>query len=152
MKFYHGTSKENWNKILNEGILWGYNIHKNSDGTEYMGYRYTYLTPCIEIADKFGNVVLEVEYNPVGVNGQGVDNYCFEHEIPEEERKNGAICWQFSVFIPIDLKNVKRLNWFSVRWQKFLKHLHKLNTKLHGKHWLYTVLANRFNVCTTFCS
>ena len=31
--------------------------------------------------------------------------------------------------------------------QKFLKHLHKLNTKLHGKHWLYTVLANRFNVC-----
>lgn len=24
--------------------------------------------------------------------------------------------------------------------QKFLKHLHKLNTKLHGKHWLYTVL------------
>ena len=31
--------------------------------------------------------------------------------------------------------------------QKFLKHLHRLNTKLHGKHWLYTVLANRFNVC-----
>lgn len=31
--------------------------------------------------------------------------------------------------------------------QKFLKHLHELNTKLHGKHWLYTVLANRFNVC-----
>ena len=34
MKFYHGTSKENWNKILNEGILWGYNIHKNSDGNK----------------------------------------------------------------------------------------------------------------------
>ena len=32
-----------------------------------------------------------------------------------------------------------------VRWQKFLKHLHELNTKLHGKHWLYTVLACRFN-------
>ncbi len=31
--------------------------------------------------------------------------------------------------------------------QKFLKHLHELNTKLHGKHWLYTALANRFNVC-----
>ena len=69
---------------------------------------------------------------------------------PEEERKKGAICWQFSVFIPIDLNNVKRLNFFNVRWKKFLKHLQKLNTKLHGKHWLYTVLANRFNVCTTF--
>ena len=34
-----------------------------------------------------------------------------------------------------------------VRGGKFLKHLHELNTKLHGKHWLYTVLANRFNVC-----
>ena len=31
--------------------------------------------------------------------------------------------------------------------QKFLKHLHELNTKLHGKHWLYTVLAFRFNEC-----
>ena len=108
MKFYHGTSKENWIKILNEGVLWGYNMYKNSDGTEYMGYRYTYLTPCIEIACKYGNVVLEIEYEPVGVNGQAIDNYCFEHEIPEEERKKGAICWQFSVFIPIDLKNVKR--------------------------------------------
>lgn len=115
MKFYHGTSKENWNKILNEGVLWGYNMHKNSDGTEYMGYRYTYLTPCIEIASKYGNVVLEIEYEPVGVNGQTIDNYCFEHEIPEEERKKG------------------------VRWQKFLKHLHELRTKLHGKHWLYRV-------------
>ena len=31
------------------------------------------------------------------------------------------------------------------RGEKFLKHLHELNTKLHGKHWLYTVLACRFN-------
>ena len=146
MKFYHGTSKENWNKILNEGVLWGYNMYKNSDGTEYMGYRYTYLTPCLEIACKYGKVILEIEYEPVGINGKAIDNYCFEHEIPEEERKKGAICWQFSVFIPIDLKNVKRLYFFNVRWKKFLKCLHKLNTKLHSKHWLYTVLANRFNV------
>ena len=31
--------------------------------------------------------------------------------------------------------------------QKFLKHLQTVSTKLYGKHWLYTVLANRFNVC-----
>ena len=147
MKFYHGTSKKNWNKILMEGVLWGYNIYKNPDGTEYMGYRYTYLTPCIEIAIKYGNVILEIEYEPVGVNGRGIDNYCFEYEIPEEERKQGAICWQFSVFVPINLKNVRKMNVFEVRWQKFLKHMQIVSTKLHGKHWLYTMLANRFNVC-----
>lgn len=32
-----------------------------------------------------------------------------------------------------------------VRWQKFLKHLQTVSTKLHGKHWLYTVLCCRFN-------
>lgn len=41
----------------------------------------------------------------------------------------------------------KRLDKADAGGQKFLKHLHELNTKLHGKHWLYTVLANRLNVC-----
>jgi hypothetical protein len=31
--------------------------------------------------------------------------------------------------------------------QKYLKHLQNVSTKRHTKHWLYTVLANRFNVC-----
>ena len=43
--------------------------------------------------------------------------------------------------------NPNKFEKLEVRRQKFLKHLHGLNTKLHGKHWLYTVLANRFNVC-----
>lgn len=109
MIFYHGTSEEKWALIQKEGVLWGYNIHKNPDGSTYRGYRYTYLTPDIEIAKKYGDVVLEIEYKPVGVNGMGIDNYCFEHEIPEEERKKGAICWQFSVFIPITLDKIKRI-------------------------------------------
>jgi len=117
-KFYHGTSKENWQKILKEGVLWGYNTYKNGDGTKYMGYRYTYLTPCIEIARKFGNIILEVEYNPVGIDGNRIDNYCFEDKIPEEERRRRAICWQFSVFVPIPLKNVRKLNIFEVYWRK----------------------------------
>ena len=102
MKFYHGTSEEKWKKIQEEGVLWGYNIHKNPDGTEYRGYRYTYLTPEIEVANEYGDVLLEVEYDPVGIDGRGIDNYGFD---PPE----GQTCWQFSVFIPIPIKNVMRV-------------------------------------------
>jgi hypothetical protein len=44
--------------------------------------------------------------------------------------------------------NYPKLNSFEktdVRGQKFLKHLQNVSTKLHGKHWLYTVLCCRFN-------
>ena len=99
MKFYHGTSEKNWKLIQEEGVLWGIG----------RSYRYTYLTPEIGIAKGYGDVILEVDYIPVGIDGNAIDNYCFEHEIPKEEREKGAICWQFSVFIPIDIKKVKRI-------------------------------------------
>ncbi len=102
MIFYHGTSEEKWALIQKEGVLWGYNIYKNPDGTTYRGYRYTYLTPEIEIAKKYGDVILEIEYEPVGVDGRGIDNYGFN---PPE----GETCWQFSVFIPIGLDKIKRI-------------------------------------------
>jgi len=103
MKFYHGTSEEKWKLIQKEKILWGYNIYKNADGSTYRSYRYTYLTPEIEVAEKYGDVLLEVEYEPVGVDGQRIDNYGFD---PPSDQT----CWQFSVFIPITINNVKKLN------------------------------------------
>lgn len=102
MKFYHGTSLEKWKLIQKEGVLWGYNIHKNPDGSTYRGYRYTYLTPDIKIAEKYGDVLLEVEYDPVGVDGRGIDNYGFDPP-------PGQICWQFSVFLPISIDRAKRI-------------------------------------------
>lgn len=111
MKFYHGTSEKKWKKIQKEGILWGYNIHKKTDGTKYRGYRYTYLTPFINVASEYGDVILEVEYNPIGIDGRGIDNYCFKHEIPKEEYLNSARCWQFSVFVPIEISKVKRVKY-----------------------------------------
>jgi len=107
MIFYHGTSEDKWALIQKEGVLWGYSSYRN--------YRYTYLTPDIGIAKKYGNVILEVEYEPVGVDGRGIDNYCFDYDIPEEERKRGAKCWQFSVFVPISINNVKRLMYAYLR-------------------------------------
>lgn len=93
MKFYHGTTKEKWLMIKDEGVLWG----KHS-------YRYTYLTPDLEMAEKYGDIVLEVDYNPVGVgnllNGKTIDNYGFNPPL-------GQYCWQFSVFIPIPIDKCK---------------------------------------------
>ena len=109
MKFYHGTTKKNWKKIQKEGVLWGYR-----DGIEgpTLDYRYTYLTPDLEVAEEQGSkeVILEVEYDPIGVgnkvNGKTIDNYAFGPE-PGQIVKPGDHCWQFSVFVPIDLKYVK---------------------------------------------
>lgn len=102
-KFYHGTTSEKWHKILNEGFLWGYNTYKNDDGTTYNSYRYTYLTPNKEVAMKYGDVLLEIEYDPVGVNDKGIDNYGFEPP-------KGQTCWQFSVFVPINISKIKIIN------------------------------------------
>ena len=91
MTFYHGTSKHNWQLIQKQGILFG----------KGMSYRYTYLTPDITVASNYGDVILQIQYDPVGV-GSGVDNYIFDVPI-------GCICWQFSVFIPIKLQNIKEI-------------------------------------------
>ena len=110
MTFYHGTTEENWEKIQKEGVLWGYNTYLDKNGKPYRSYRYTYMSPDIDVAKGFGDgVILEVEYEPVGVDGRGIDNYCFEHNIPKKHRDEGAYCWQFSGFIPISLENDKRL-------------------------------------------
>jgi len=99
MKFYHGTSLKNWKKIQKEGILWGgYTWHK-TEGKK--GYRYTYLSPEIEVAEAINSeIILEVEYEPTGI--RGVDNYGFNPPI-------GQTCWQFSVFVPISIEKVKIL-------------------------------------------
>lgn len=109
MIFYHGTNEEAWGLIQKEGILWGtlYPSEKNNT------HRYTYLTPSKEIALKFSDgVVLEVEYSPKGSANISTelieDNYVFECP-PDIKYEEGMFCWQFAVFVPIDLKYVKRI-------------------------------------------
>lgn len=104
MKFYHGTSIERWDSIKKEGVLWGYRVH---NGIPTLNYRYTYLSPEISVAEKYGDVLLEVEYDPHGVgstdeSGDVYDNYGFDPP-------PGQVCWQFSVFKPIDISNVRRI-------------------------------------------
>ena len=121
VKFYHGTNKQAWNAIQKEGILWGPH-----------SYRYTYLTPNINLAIHFGkDIILEIEYRPVGCSPNlGIDNYAFS---PEKGQKivETEYCWQFSVFVPIPLKNVKKLNnsqieeiknkWDVLKWNRIVE-------------------------------
>lgn len=99
MIFYHRTTEKSWVDIQAEGVLWGI-------PTYYKGcpHRHTYLAPaCVDWGESYGPVLLEVEYEPVGIDGTGTDNYGVD---PPE----GEVCTQFSVFIPIPLGRVGRVD------------------------------------------
>ena len=87
MKFYHGTSRENWEAIQNEGILFGRLLVNNN-----LISRCTYLAVDIEEAKCYGEVVLEVEYDPY--KHKKMNNYIED-------------CWQFRVYEPIPLTDIK---------------------------------------------
>lgn len=94
MVFYHGTSKENWNAIQKEGILYGRRYITDNNGNIIKEVsRCTYLAVNIEEAKCYGDVVLQVEYNPINSKH---NNY-----------KEG--CWQVRVYEPIPLSNVIKL-------------------------------------------
>lgn len=94
MTFLHRTTEVAWQAIQEEGVLWG--------RPSYGGRRHTYLAPpeCPP-AESFGSVLLEVEYEPKGA-GSGADNYGFDPP-------PGEVCWQFAVFVPIPLDQVRRV-------------------------------------------
>jgi len=81
--FYHGTTLDNYDKILNEKILFG-KRGKNIN-------RCTYLATDFNEAKNYGTVVLEVKYNPF--RKPALNNFKFG-------------CWQFRVYEPIGIKDV----------------------------------------------
>lgn len=94
MIFYHGTSKENWEQIKQEGVLWGKRCVVDKNGKvlkEFNPDRCTYLTPDKEEAEQYGDVVLQVEYDP----------YTSTHNNYNERS------WQMRVYEPIALSNIK---------------------------------------------
>ena len=89
MIFYHGTSEETWKEIQEEGILFGKQEYRGSVR------RFTYLATDKEEAMCYGNVLLEVEFDPF--ENKNNNNYC-----------DG--CWQIRVYDPIPLKKIKRID------------------------------------------
>lgn len=97
MKFYHGTTEENWNKIQKEGVLFGVRTILNAEGKpseEYNPNRMTYLSTTKEEASHYGNVVLEIEYDPT---------------IKPKMNNYAEDCWQLRVYEPIALGNIRKL-------------------------------------------
>lgn len=95
MVFYHGTSKENWNAIQKEGILFGRRFVLNNDGTIHHEVdRCTYLAVDKAEAEHYGDVVLKVDYDP------------FLHP-----KKNNYIddCWQIRVYEPIPISKIQEV-------------------------------------------
>jgi hypothetical protein len=88
MKWYHGTNKKAWELIKKERLLFGFDRFKHDSP------RKTYLAADMQEAKCYGDVLLEVEYNPL-VHPE-MNNY-----VPD--------CWQIRVYEPIPIKNIKCL-------------------------------------------
>ena len=89
MIFYHGTSEKVYKEILDEGILYG----KRGYFEGKLLDRCTYLAVDKKEAEQYGKIVLQVEYNP--------------YQSTHNNYKEG--CWQFRVYEPISIENIKRL-------------------------------------------
>ncbi len=84
MKFYHGTSKENWERIQEQGFL----LNCRGPNCDPV----TYLAVSRKEAEHYGPIVLRVKYDP----GSGKDNW-----------QKG--CWQVRVYTKILLVNIREL-------------------------------------------
>jgi RNA:NAD 2'-phosphotransferase (TPT1/KptA family) len=82
MIFYHGTSKENWQSIQQEGLLWGI---RNTPS------RCTYLASDLQEAVKYGEIILQIDYEPSAK--EYCNNWC-------------EGCWQHREYEPIQLSNI----------------------------------------------
>lgn len=92
--FYHGTSLENWNKIKKEGILFGKREYIDKSGNIVKLDRCTHLAVDKEEAECYGEVLLEVKYNPY---------------VDKPNNNYHPNCWQIRVYSPIPLSKVKRI-------------------------------------------
>ena len=93
MLFYHGTNEENWNKIQEEGMLFGRKFIVNDIGNIIKECeRCTYLAVDPEEANNYGDVLLEVEYDP---NKKDARHNRFDDD-----------CWQIRVYEPIPIENI----------------------------------------------
>lgn len=95
MIFYHGTSKENWEAIQKEGVLFGKRYITDNDGNIIKEIsRCTYLATDLEEAKRYGDVILQVEYDPL-----------------KHEESNNYIdgCWQVRVYEPISISKIQEI-------------------------------------------
>lgn len=104
--WYHGTSVDNWNKIKDEGLLFGRRFIVDNDGNPIKEVdRCTYLAADKEEAECYGDVVLEVHYNPLNLKGK---NRKDKRGKPCNNYVYG--CWQMRVYEPILLEDISLIS------------------------------------------
>lgn len=82
--WYHATTPDRWTEIQREGVLWG---KRNAPS------RCTYLARKPEDAKPYGEVLLEVSFDP--------DTHIPNNFSPD--------CWQCRVYHPIPLSQVRAI-------------------------------------------
>lgn len=107
MIFYHGTSKKNWEEIQKEGFLFGRRFIVDNNGNPIKEVsRCTYLAFDKNEAACYGEVVLEVEYNPFNRLGNIKRN---KNRNPLNNYNPDS--WQVRVYEPIYLKDIKLIKY-----------------------------------------
>ena len=105
MIFYHGTTAENWDVIQKEGMLFGRRFVVDNKGNIIKEVdRCTYLAVDYKEACCYGDIVLEVEYEPYNKSG----NIKRDKHGPLNNYSPDS--WQLRVYEPILLKDVKLIN------------------------------------------
>lgn len=99
MIFYHGLSKEKWEKTAKQGYL----LHDRTSKEYPNASPVVYLAIDKKEASMYGEVLLEIEYNPY--TNPKFNNYI-----------NG--CWQFRVYEPIPLTKVKQIRYDNNNYQQ----------------------------------
>jgi hypothetical protein len=83
MIFYHGTTEQKWKQIQKDGYLLG--VTENG--------RFTFLTPEIEVAKEYGDVILKTDYDII--------NNCKYVE---------KLAWyQYIIHQPININQIERV-------------------------------------------
>lgn len=90
MKFYHGTNQHGLEETQKQGFL----LHKRVIDVFKNVSPCTYLTPLLSVAKDYGDIVLEVEYDPY--KNPEMNNYTL-----------GS--WQVRVYEPIQTWRVVKL-------------------------------------------
>lgn len=82
MTWYHGTTKKGYKEIMLEGVIWGKRLAPS---------RCTYLTPSRLEAMQYGDIVLEIDYDP-----------------QDKEYDNNYVegCWQVREYNPIPASKI----------------------------------------------
>ena len=118
MIFYHGTSIENYKRIIREGFIHG---ERNAPT------RVTYLTDNIREAAFYGKIIIQIDYDP---RKEGKNNWCDN-------------CWQHREYKPIKISKIEAIGFVkSVGFRNIKHNKQRGHVKIN---WFWTINNEKDN-------